>query len=133
MFADDAKEEDEELLKALAASMEGMKDANVDALKESSESNVEEQETHVAKKPVYPPLPEEPKGDRNLLCRVGIRLPDGRRLQRNFLRSDSIQVELPPNPLHAKNLFLIHRGRNIGLSGLVLIPSIQSVRIQMSL
>nr|GEY30453.1 hypothetical protein [Tanacetum cinerariifolium] len=40
----------------------------------------------------YPPLPEEPKGDRSLLCRVGVRLPDGRRLQRNFLRSDPIQL-----------------------------------------
>ncbi|KAD7116714.1 hypothetical protein R6Q59_006549 [Mikania micrantha] len=43
-------------------------------------------------KPDYPPLPEEPKGDRLLLCRVGVRLPDGRRLQRNFLRSEPIQL-----------------------------------------
>ncbi|KAK3211503.1 hypothetical protein Dsin_016209 [Dipteronia sinensis] len=42
--------------------------------------------------PTYPPLPEEPKGDRNLLCRVGVRLPDGRRTQRNFLSSDPIQL-----------------------------------------
>ncbi|XP_008812862.1 uncharacterized protein LOC103723650 isoform X2 [Phoenix dactylifera] len=27
-------------------------------------------------KPVYPALPEEPKGSRELLCTVGIRLPD---------------------------------------------------------
>lgn len=118
MFADDAKEEDEELLQALAASMEGMKDTNVDALKESIESGIEGKETDVVKKPVYPPLPEEPKGDRNLVCRVGIRLPDGRRLQRNFLRSDPIQVELPPNHMHAKNLFLFHRRRNVNPSGL---------------
>ncbi|XP_031113045.1 plant UBX domain-containing protein 7 isoform X2 [Ipomoea triloba] len=92
LHQDDAKEEDEELLQALAASMEGMKDTNVDALKESIESGIEGKETDVVKKPVYPPLPEEPKGDRNLVCRVGIRLPDGRRLQRNFLRSDPIQL-----------------------------------------
>ncbi|KAF5732957.1 plant UBX domain-containing protein 7 [Tripterygium wilfordii] len=41
--------------------------------------------------PVYPPLSEEPKGDRNRICRVGVRLPDGRRVQRNFLCSDPIQ------------------------------------------
>ncbi|KAK2656248.1 hypothetical protein Ddye_009300 [Dipteronia dyeriana] len=47
---------------------------------------------HVTQNPTYPPLPEEPKGDRNLLCRVGVRLPDGRRTQRNFLRFDPIQL-----------------------------------------
>ena len=41
---------------------------------------------------VYPSLPEEPKEKRELLCRVGIRLPDGRRIQRNFLLTDPIQV-----------------------------------------
>ncbi|KAI7748565.1 hypothetical protein M8C21_000104, partial [Ambrosia artemisiifolia] len=40
----------------------------------------------------YPPLPEEPKGDKSLLCRVGVRLPDGSRVQRSFLRSDPIQL-----------------------------------------
>ncbi|KAM7271572.1 hypothetical protein ACFE04_030786 [Oxalis oulophora] len=40
----------------------------------------------------YPLLTEEPKVDRNLLCRVGIRLPDGRRVQRSFLRTDPIQL-----------------------------------------
>ncbi|CAA7391171.1 unnamed protein product [Spirodela intermedia] len=43
-------------------------------------------------KPVYPPLPEEPQAERELLCRVGIRLPDGRRIQRNFLLTDPIQL-----------------------------------------
>jgi len=43
--------------------------------------------------PTFPPLPEEPKGgDRSLQCRVGIRLPNGQRLQRNFLKTDTIQV-----------------------------------------
>ncbi|XP_078448515.1 UBX domain-containing protein isoform X2 [Wolffia australiana] len=45
-----------------------------------------------AEKLVYPPLPEEPQAKRELLCRVGIRLPDGRRIQRNFLLSDPIQL-----------------------------------------
>ncbi|XP_008804300.1 plant UBX domain-containing protein 7 [Phoenix dactylifera] len=48
-------------------------------------------ETSSSGKPIYPPLPEEPKGSRELLCRVGIRLPDGRRLQRNFLRKDPVK------------------------------------------
>ncbi|MQM09046.1 hypothetical protein Taro_041908, partial [Colocasia esculenta] len=43
-------------------------------------------------KPAYPLLPEEPKGNRETLCRVGIRLPDGQRIQRNFLRTDPIQL-----------------------------------------
>lgn len=53
-------------------------------------------ETSSSGKPIYPPLPEEPKGSRELLCRVGIRLPDGRRLQRNFLRKDPVKVEESP-------------------------------------
>ncbi|XP_009599661.1 plant UBX domain-containing protein 7-like [Nicotiana tomentosiformis] len=40
----------------------------------------------------YPPLSEEPKGDKNLICRVAIRLFDGRRIQRNFLKTDSIKL-----------------------------------------
>lgn len=39
----------------------------------------------------YPPLPEEPKGSKEL-CRVGIRLPDGCRIQRKFLRTDPIKL-----------------------------------------
>lgn len=53
-----------------------------------------EAETYVSEKPIYPALPEEPKGDRSLLCRVRVRLPDGRTCQRNFLRSDPIQVNI---------------------------------------
>ncbi|XP_073112268.1 putative plant UBX domain-containing protein 14 [Elaeis guineensis] len=42
----------------------------------------------------YPILAEEPEpeGDRKQLCRVGIRLPDGRRLQRNFHHSDPVKL-----------------------------------------
>lgn len=88
--ADGSKEEDEEMLLALAASMEGIKDAS-GVSKDMDISNAEE-EMCKTKKPTYPPLPEEPKADRNLLCRVAVRLPDGRRLQRNFLRTDPIQL-----------------------------------------
>lgn len=90
--ADGSKEEDEELLLALAASMEGIKDTS-GVSKNMDISNAEE-EMCKTKKPTYPPLPEEPKADRNLLCRVGVRLPDGRRLQRNFLLTEPIQVEV---------------------------------------
>ncbi|XP_052204445.1 plant UBX domain-containing protein 7 isoform X2 [Diospyros lotus] len=86
-------EEDEELLQALAASVESIKeDSRVVSNVNETNNTGKETETCLIKKPSYPPLPEEPKGDRNMLCRVGIRLPDGRRLQRNFLRTDPIQL-----------------------------------------
>ncbi|CAN4080979.1 unnamed protein product [Withania somnifera] len=85
-------EEDEELQRALAASMEGIENPGSVASKESNEASDVVKEEQLIKKPCYPPLPEEPKGDRNLLCRVAIRFPDGRRLQRNFLRTDSIKL-----------------------------------------
>lgn len=91
---DEIGEEDEELQRALAASMEGIEDPGAVASKETNEANNDGEEKHLIKKPSYPPLPEESKGDRALLCRVAIRFPDGRRLQRNFLRSDSIKVKL---------------------------------------
>lgn len=81
-------EEDEDMRRALAASMEGVKDTD----KKETDDVDKSPQTLLTKNPAYPPLPEEPKGDKNLLCRVGVRLPDGRRLQRNFLRSDPIQL-----------------------------------------
>ncbi|XP_028752586.1 plant UBX domain-containing protein 7 isoform X1 [Neltuma alba] len=88
---DESNEEDEEVLRALALSMEGMKESSALAgVDKDAESVDRGQETVLA--PSYPPLPEEPKGDKNLLCRVGIRLPDGCRVQRNFLRTDPIQL-----------------------------------------
>eukprot|EP00262_Sarcandra_glabra_P011182 TRINITY_DN26921_c0_g1_i1.p1 TRINITY_DN26921_c0_g1~~TRINITY_DN26921_c0_g1_i1.p1 ORF type:complete len:465 (+),score=87.18 TRINITY_DN26921_c0_g1_i1:24-1397(+) len=85
-------EEDEEVLQALAASMEDTKN-HINSSANDNEPKVDKEvEVCTCKKPTYPPLPEEPKGDRSLLCRVGIRLPDGRRLQRNFLRTDPIQL-----------------------------------------
>ena len=78
--------------RALAASMEGVKDSSGMTAKDKDVTVTEEDKTCSTKKVEYPPLPEEPKGDKNLLCRVGFRLPDGRRVQRNFFRTDSIQV-----------------------------------------
>ena len=89
-------EDDEEMLLALAASMEGMKKDNSGASSkdmDATDTVVEEEICKTEKKPSYPTLPEEPKADRSLLCRVGVRLPDGRRLQRNFLLTDPIQVK----------------------------------------
>lgn len=85
------EDEDEELARAVAASLEQGKEV----AEESSDEMVEPEEE---KKPIkldYPPLPEEPTGSRDLLCRVAIRLPDGRRIQRNFLNTDPIKVTQP--------------------------------------
>ncbi|KAF7813001.1 plant UBX domain-containing protein 7 [Senna tora] len=93
--SDDSNEEDKEVLQALAASMESMKESSVmagsgkDADPSPSYAQVV---SSLPKSLPYPPLPEEPKGDKNLLCRIGVRLPDGRRVQRNFFRTDPIQL-----------------------------------------
>nr|TKR63822.1 hypothetical protein D5086_0000322070 [Populus alba] len=96
----ETKEEDEEVLRALAASMESMKDSSVIASNKKDIASNDKYDTSTAKgeekcstrTPTYPPLPEEPSGDKSLLCRVGIRLPDGRRVQRNFLKTDPIRL-----------------------------------------
>lgn len=89
MIADETNDEDDEMKLACALSMETLEGSSEGSLKDSS-AIIEEPEKE---KHSYPPLPEEPKGDGSLLCRVGVRLPDGRRVQRNFLRSDPIQVK----------------------------------------
>jgi len=92
--SDASKEEDEEVQRALAASLESVKESSEMAGGDNEDANVagNVQETALPQRPAYPTLPEEPKAERNLLCRVGVRLPDGRRAQRNFLRSEPIQV-----------------------------------------
>lgn len=87
-------DEDEEVALALAASMEGIKAASTGSPAKDGEPEPEKDEgtSSNEKKPTYPSLPEEPKGSRETLCRVGIRLPDGRRVQRNFLRADPIKL-----------------------------------------
>ncbi|KAK7250695.1 hypothetical protein RIF29_33289 [Crotalaria pallida] len=91
-----SKEEDEEVQRALAVSMEGMNGSSAvaggDDNKDTEIAVGGQDETALPKRPTYPNLPEEPKAERNLLCRVGVRLPDGRRVQRNFLRTDPIQL-----------------------------------------
>ncbi|CAH2037697.1 unnamed protein product, partial [Thlaspi arvense] len=87
-------EEEEELQRALAASLEDndMKDASDDKSPITPEEVAAEAVT-TAVLPTFPPLPEEPKGgDRSVQCRVGIRLPNGQRVQRNFLKTDSVQL-----------------------------------------
>ena len=88
MVADETNEEDGEMIHALAASMEGMKDLRGRTAKDKNVTVTEEKKTCTTNKLAYPPLPEEPKGDRNLLCRVRFHLPDGCKVQRNFFRSD---------------------------------------------
>ncbi|CAJ2636135.1 unnamed protein product [Trifolium pratense] len=89
-----SNEEDEEIKRALAASLESVKESNEMAEGDNEDANVAGnlQETALPKRPAYPTLPEEPKVEKNLLCRVGVRLPNGRRAQRNFLRSEPIQL-----------------------------------------
>lgn len=42
----------------------------------------------------FPELSEEPRtdSDRSVLCRLCVRLPDGRKVRRNFFRSESVQL-----------------------------------------
>ena len=89
---DTLRDEDEEVLLAIAASLEGNKVAIRPSAAQDEPKVEKDPETTSSKKLVYPSLPEEPKEKRELLSRVGIRLPDGRRLQRHFLRTDSIKV-----------------------------------------
>ncbi|KAK4783544.1 hypothetical protein SAY86_007918 [Trapa natans] len=84
-------EVDEDNQDALAASMEDVNDPIVETCEEDGTSR-DGEETCSSSKPEFPPLLEEPKADRSLLCRVAIRLPDGRRAQRSFLRTDPVQL-----------------------------------------
>ncbi|XP_047972477.1 plant UBX domain-containing protein 7-like isoform X2 [Salvia hispanica] len=89
--ADNNNENDEELQRALAMSMDDHKETDTKSDHTEKVDDATTAEPQV-KRPTYLPLPEEPKGDRNLLCMVGIRLPDGRRIRRNFLRTDPVQL-----------------------------------------
>ncbi|XP_074294279.1 plant UBX domain-containing protein 7-like [Silene latifolia] len=88
----ETNEEEDELQRALAASMENMKYSDGSESGDTDEFLANDEESSSTKKFMYPALPEEPKVERNLLCLVGVRLPDGRRVQRNFLRTDPIQL-----------------------------------------
>ncbi|CAF1906611.1 BnaC02g46180D [Brassica napus] len=44
----------------------------------------------------YPEFSDEPNShlDKSVLCRICVRLPDGRRVQKSFLKSESVQLLL---------------------------------------
>ncbi|CAL5014235.1 unnamed protein product [Urochloa decumbens] len=89
------EDEDEELARAVAASLEESKEVTEgsDATDDMAEAEAEEEnEPSLNIKLDYPPLPEEPTGSRDLLCRVAIRLPNNQRIQRNFLYTDPIKL-----------------------------------------
>jgi hypothetical protein len=86
-------EEDEELAQAVAASLEQSKEVPGKSYATDDMAEPEEEDEPCTNIRLdYPPLPEEPTGSRDLLCRVAIRLPDGRRIQRNFLHTDPIKL-----------------------------------------
>ncbi|KAI3972475.1 hypothetical protein MKW92_004646 [Papaver armeniacum] len=86
-------EDDDELILALAASMRNLTTTAGQTSNDTDEWNIEETETSGSKKITYPELTKEPKDvDKKLLCRIGVRLPDGRRVQRSFLKTDPIQM-----------------------------------------
>ncbi|GJN26079.1 hypothetical protein PR202_gb13980 [Eleusine coracana subsp. coracana] len=83
------EDEDEELARAVAASLEqGKEVVKSDATDEMAELEDKKEPMKLE----YPPLPVEPTGSRDILCRVAIRLPDGGRIQRNFLNTDPIKL-----------------------------------------
>ncbi|KAG5593328.1 hypothetical protein H5410_043842 [Solanum commersonii] len=64
----------------------------------TSEEENDQNELLMNTNTIYLPLPEEPNRslisncDKNLVCRIAIRLPDGRRIQRNFMKTDPIKL-----------------------------------------
>lgn len=98
VIADKVNEDDNKMKLEQALSTVTLKDTSEGLLKDlGTNKKVPKEE-----KRNYPTLPEEPKGDKSLLCRVCVRLPDGSRAQRNFLRADPIQVK--------ENFFLVNLG-----------------------
>ncbi|KAI3874036.1 hypothetical protein MKX03_035405 [Papaver bracteatum] len=86
-------EEDDKLILALAASMRNLTTTAGPTSNDTDELKIDETETSGSKKATYPELIKEPREvDKKLLCRIGVRLPDGRRVQRSFLRTDPIQM-----------------------------------------
>ncbi|KAI3874077.1 hypothetical protein MKW92_005831 [Papaver armeniacum] len=90
------KSETEEAIGALAASMKNMTATGVTTSNDANECKSDDVGTLLSKKLRYLELAEEPKEvDKKLLCSIRIRLPDGRRVQRNFLRTDPVQLLWP--------------------------------------
>ena len=63
---------------------------NEDNKKKAVEAINEDNQQKAAVKREYPALPEEPQGVN--ICRLGVRFPDGKRVQRSFLQTDPIQL-----------------------------------------
>ncbi|CAI0438550.1 unnamed protein product [Linum tenue] len=92
-YSYEINEEVEQVPQAVSAATERMADPAVAVLNNNSVSDTKKmEEVSLCSKTQYPPLPEEPKGDKTLMCRVGLRLPDGRRVQRSFLKTDKVQL-----------------------------------------
>lgn len=85
-----AVKDDVEMVQATAVFLEDTRGPRPLVMDEESRPETSH-ETNPNEKPTYPPLLEEPEGSTGL-CRVAIRLPDGRKLQRKFLLADSIKV-----------------------------------------
>ncbi|XP_042378503.1 plant UBX domain-containing protein 7-like [Zingiber officinale] len=86
----EAVKDDVEMVQAIATSLEDTRGPR--PLVTDEESRPEKSHaTNSNEKLTYPPLLEEPQGSKGL-CRVAIRLPDGCRLQRKFLLTDSIKL-----------------------------------------
>ncbi|KAI3836534.1 hypothetical protein MKX03_031400 [Papaver bracteatum] len=90
------KFEEENAIGALAASMKNMTATGVPASNDANECKGDDVGTLLSKKLRYLELAEEPKEvDKKLVCSIRIRLPDGRRVQRNFLQTDPVQLLWP--------------------------------------
>ncbi|KAI3842330.1 hypothetical protein MKW98_026120 [Papaver atlanticum] len=90
------KSEEQEAIGALAASMKNMTATGVPTSNDANECKGDDVGTLLSKKLRYLELAEEPKEvDKKLLCSIRIRLPDGRRVQRNFLLTDPVQLLWP--------------------------------------
>ncbi|CAN1842122.1 Plant UBX domain-containing protein 7 [Linum perenne] len=91
LFIDESKEV-QEVVRAVSTPSETTESSVAVLDCKNDTGTKKDEEMSVPGKTKYPPLPEEAKGDRSILCRVGLRLPDGRRVQRNFLKTDPVQL-----------------------------------------
>ncbi|KAI3899583.1 hypothetical protein MKW98_008371 [Papaver atlanticum] len=89
------EEEDEDVFLAILASME-----NTTHIVDPSCSDTDEPVTSSRKKLTYPDFPEEPKVDKKLLCRIGVRLPEGYPVQLLWSFCKSHLDEAESRPFH---------------------------------
>ncbi|KAG6537059.1 hypothetical protein ZIOFF_002137 [Zingiber officinale] len=86
----EAVKDDVEMVQAIATSLEDTRGPRPLVMDEESRPE-KSHATNSNEKLTYPPLLEEPQGSKGL-CRVAIRFPNGCRLQRKFLLTDSIKL-----------------------------------------